>query len=169
MAIDQGCSRREPIAAAALAGLAALGLVAGTPILVAAQPTYYEHVLPPIPPPVSCASQPVLAVDRAEIHQIKRDTAVIVAVGTASNDRWTSKQLVLEETHGGTAVYDFVACPPDVTTGQPSGVSAFVPNAAIGGVHRIVIRAQTNQQVIDVDAARHVPDPWLHHSLRPPG
>ncbi len=144
-------------------------MVAGAPASVAAQPTSFDHVLPPIPPPVACASVPVLAVDRAELHRIKHDTAVLVAYGTASNDRWTNKQLVLEGTDGGTAIYDFVACPPDVAAGLPSGVSAFVPDAAIGGIHRIVIRAASNQQVIDVDAARRVPDSWLHAPVRPPG
>jgi hypothetical protein len=75
----------------------------------------------------------------------------------------------LSSVQSGTAFYDFVACPPDVTAGLPSGVSAFAPNAAIGGIHRIVIRAETNQQVIDVDAARHAPDPWLRVVPRPPG
>jgi hypothetical protein len=169
MAIGKRCGRRRRIAAATVVSLAPLGLIAGAPASVFAQPTAYDHVLPPIPPPVACASLPLLAVDRAELHRIKHDTAVLVAYGTASNDRWTAKQLVLEENHDGTAVYGFVACPPDVATGLPSGVSAFVPNAAIGGIHRIVIRAETNQQVIDVDAARRVPDPWLRRLLRPPG
>ena len=128
------------------------------PARVIAQPTYYDHVVPPIPPPVSCTAVPVLTVERAEVHQIKHNTAVIVAYGTASNDRWTNKRLVPGSAQGGTAIYDFVACPSDVTDGFPSGVSALVPDAAIGGIHRIVIRAQGNQQVIDVDAARRVPE-----------
>jgi hypothetical protein len=152
-----------------LIGLAALAAVAVAPAAVFAQPSDYNHVLPPIPPPAACPSAPIVAVDRAEIHQIENDRATIVATGTASNDRWTNKRLLLSSVQNGTAFYDFVACPPDVPAGSPSGVSAFVPGAAIGGIHRVVIRAETNQQVIDVDAARRAPDPWLQVSPRPPG
>ena len=63
-------------------------------------------------------------------------------------DRWTNKRRLLSCVQSGTGFYDFVACPPDVTAGLPSEVTASVPNAAIGGIQRIVIRAETNQQVI---------------------
>jgi hypothetical protein len=168
-AIGEKRSSRGRIAFESLIGLAALAAVAVAAAPVCAQPSDYNHVLPPIPPPAACTSVPILAVDRAEIHQIKHGRAVIVATGTASNDRGTNKRLLLSSVQSGTAFYDFVACSPDVPAGSPSGVSAFVPNAAIGGIHRIVIRAETNQQVIDVDAARRAPDPWLQVLPRPPG
>ncbi len=167
--IGEKRSPRGQIAFKSLIGLVALAGVALAPAPVCAQTNEYNHPLPPIPPPAACTPVPILAVDRAEIHQIKHDRAAIVATGTASNDRWTNKRLLLMSVQSGTAVYDFVACPPDVPAGSPSGVSAFVPNAAIGGIHRIVVRAETNQQVIDVDAARRTPDPWQGVLPRPPG
>jgi hypothetical protein len=168
-AIDKRRRPRGRIAFKSFIGLAVLAAVVVALALVCAQPNDYNHVLPPIPAPAACTAVPILAVDGAEIHQIENDRAAIVATGTASNDRWTNKRLLLSSVQSGTAFYDFVACPPDAPAGSPSGVSAFVPNAAIGGIHRIVIRAETNQQVIDVDAARRVPDPWLRVSPRPPG
>jgi hypothetical protein len=60
------------------------------------------------------------------------------------SDRWTNKRRLLSSVQSGTGFYDFIR----VTAGLLSEVSASVPNAAIGGIHRIVIRAETNQQVI---------------------
>jgi hypothetical protein len=168
-AIGENRGSRARIAFESLIGLAAFAAVAVAAAPACAQPSDYNHVLAPIPPPAACTSVPILAVDTAEIHQIKNDRAAIVATGTASKYRWTNKRLLLSSVQSGTAFYDFVGCPLEVPAGSPSGVSAFVPNAAIGGIHRIVIRAETNQQVIDVDAARHSPDPWLQVLPRPPG
>lgn len=160
--IDHNSKSRQRIALGWVGLWAALGCACIDTESTVAQ-TYYDdltHKPPPMPPPETCNLAPILSVESAEIHHIEGDTAIITADGTAADDSWRDEQLKLAEEHDGTAVYDFLACPPKERKGVKIGVDAFVPDAKIRGIHRVVIRAETNQQFIDVDAARRVPDPW---------
>ena len=114
----------------------------------------------PIAPPECTKAAPILAVDKAEIHGISGDTAIVTAEGTALDDRSRSEKLIPISRHDGAAIYDFVACPPTENSSATTGVSAFLVQVSIKGIHRIIVRAQTNQRIIDVDAARRLPDPW---------
>jgi hypothetical protein len=137
-----------------------------------AQQTYHDyltHKPPPIPPPECTDPSRILSVDRAEIHGIKGDDAIVTAEGTAVDHDGRGRELRRVEGHDGTLVYDFVACPSKDRSEQRNYITTFVATVKIHGIHQIIVRAATNEQHIDVDAARRVPDPWSRsHPPAPP-
>jgi hypothetical protein len=136
-----------------------------------AQQTHYDYLThnpPPIPPPACADPSRILSVDRAEIHAIKGDDAIVTAEGTAVDDEGRGRELKLVERHDGTLVYDFVACPSKDGSEERFHITTFAPIVKIHGIHQIVVRAATNEQRIDVDAARRVPDSWSHPPDPPP-
>ncbi len=135
------------------------------------QQTYYDQLTrkpPPIPLPACADPSRILSVDRAEIHGIKGDDAIVTAEGTAVDYEDRSRELKLVEGHDGTLVFDFVACPSKDRSDERFHITTFAPIVKIRGIHQIIVRAATNEHRIDVDASRRVPDPWSHPPDPPP-
>ena len=135
-------------------------LVAVSWAMLGTSPARAESPAPdpkPFQLPAECKAVPVRSVDHAEIRQ--GAAPKLVANGTVSTAGWTDAQLRFRSitkfrSRDASAVYAFVACPPD------SGAEVVTPIMAetawnlspqLGRVYHLVIEAATNRIVLDLD------------------
>jgi len=108
----------------------------------------------PVPPqpPETCNAVPIYSIDDAHLEH-RGDTATLTASGTVSTAGWHDAQLRFTSIRADAAIYEFVACPPEVGAEVMSPVTAAVPLVKPRPlIHHIVIKAQTNEKTLDLDA-----------------
>ncbi len=106
-------------------------------------------------PPASCTKVRIHAVDGAQLDR-QGNAGTLSANGTASTGGWHDAELRLvtvdrNEARGATAIYELVGCPPETSAGGSTRLTAATPLPP-ARVHRIVIKAATNEQTVDLDA-----------------
>ena len=111
--------------------------------------------LPPHPPAL-CTKVRIHSVDSAHLER-HGDKGTLSANGAASAAGWHDAELRLvavdHSEAGATAIYELVACPPEINAEVSPPLAAATPLALPPAqFHRIVIKAETNEQTVHLDA-----------------
>lgn len=131
----------------------ALLLLGATAVRADIPPPYgaWQRTPRPLPPP--CTKVRIHAVDSAQLDR-HGDTGTLSANGAASAAGWHDAELrlITSNAPGATAIYELVACPPGNSAEASPRLTAATPLAP-ARLHRIVIKAETNEQTVNLDAA----------------
>jgi len=110
------------------------------------------------PGPENCKTTLIRSVDRAHVERGRKPRLVVR--GTVPTGGWRDAALrfrtITERgTRRATAVYEFIGCQPPIAADVISSVTADLDlrTALLGGAaHRILIKAETNSTLLDLDA-----------------
>jgi hypothetical protein len=103
-----------------------------------------------------CVAIRILSVDNAQINRQNGEVNLTVN-GVTSSAGWRNAELRIVDVRGQGAVeteaiYEFVACPPEHAIEALTPITAaLLLSPPLANLHRIVVKAQTNEKTVEFD------------------